>query len=93
MTDSIITSRLDGIRIGILHHSGSKLVRQGYLIDSMADLWKGRGAEVVDIVGTEQAEAEAEKEWASEGEISTDTLQLFLKDIGKVGGHQNNEED
>ena len=53
MTVSIITSRLDGIRIGILHHSGSKLVRQGYLIDSMADLWKGRGAEVVDIVGTD----------------------------------------
>lgn len=53
MTDAIITSRLDGIRIGILHHSGSKLVRQGYLIDSMADLWKGRGAEVVDIVGTD----------------------------------------
>ena len=38
----------------------------------------------VDIVGTEQSEADAEKEWASEAEISTDTLQLFLKDIGKV---------
>ena len=38
----------------------------------------------VDIVGNEQSEAEAEKEWASEAEISTDTLQLFLKDIGKV---------
>jgi RNA polymerase primary sigma factor len=38
----------------------------------------------VDIVGSEQSEAEAEKEWASEAEISTDTLQLFLKDIGKV---------
>ena len=38
----------------------------------------------VDVVGAEQSEAEAEKEWASEAEISTDTLQLFLKDIGKV---------
>ena len=38
----------------------------------------------VDVVGSEQSEAEAEKEWASEAEISTDTLQLFLKDIGKV---------
>ncbi|MAH66266.1 MAG: hypothetical protein CMJ27_07730 [Phycisphaerae bacterium] len=53
MSDAKNASRLDGIRIGILHHSGSKLVRQGYLIDSMADLWKGRGAEVVDIVGTD----------------------------------------
>ena len=38
----------------------------------------------VDVVGTEQSEVEAEKEWATEAEISTDTLQLFLKDIGKV---------
>ena len=38
----------------------------------------------VDVVGAEQSDAEAEKEWASEAEISTDTLQLFLKDIGKV---------
>ena len=38
----------------------------------------------VDVVGNEQSEADAEKEWASEAEISTDTLQLFLKDIGKV---------
>ena len=38
----------------------------------------------VDVVGAEQSEAEAEKEWAAEAEISTDTLQLFLKDIGKV---------
>ena len=38
----------------------------------------------VDVVGVEQSDAEAEKEWAAEAEISTDTLQLFLKDIGKV---------
>ena len=38
----------------------------------------------MDVVGSEQSEADAEKEWASEAEISTDTLQLFLKDIGKV---------
>ena len=38
----------------------------------------------VDVVGAEQSEAEDEKEWAAEAEISTDTLQLFLKDIGKV---------
>ena len=40
----------------------------------------------VDVVTVDQAdaEAEAEREWASEADISTDTLQLFLKDIGKV---------
>jgi len=38
----------------------------------------------VDVVSADQAEAEAEREWASEADISTDTLQLFLKDIGKV---------
>jgi RNA polymerase primary sigma factor len=40
----------------------------------------------VDVVSVDQAdaEAEAEREWASEADISTDTLQLFLKDIGKV---------
>jgi RNA polymerase primary sigma factor len=40
----------------------------------------------VDVVAAGEAEAEAEneREWASEADISTDTLQLFLKDIGKV---------
>ena len=51
MTDAIITSRLDGIRIGILHHDRTQIVRRGYLIDLMADLWQERGAEVVDIIG------------------------------------------
>jgi RNA polymerase primary sigma factor len=40
----------------------------------------------VDVVGPDQADVEADldREWASEADISTDTLQLFLKDIGKV---------
>jgi len=38
----------------------------------------------VDVVSVDQADADAEREWASEADISTDTLQLFLKDIGKV---------
>ena len=40
----------------------------------------------VDVVGPDQTEVEADldREWASEADISTDTLQLFLKDIGKV---------
>jgi RNA polymerase primary sigma factor len=40
----------------------------------------------VDVVGADTADADAEqdREWASETDISTDTLQLFLKDIGKV---------
>jgi RNA polymerase primary sigma factor len=38
----------------------------------------------VDVVSSDQADADAEREWASEADISTDTLQLFLKDIGKV---------
>jgi len=40
--------------------------------------------EQIEVVAPE-AEAEAERAWeAAEPEISTDTLQLFLKDIGKV---------
>jgi RNA polymerase primary sigma factor len=39
----------------------------------------------VDVVGADQVdEVEAEREWAADTDISTDTLQLFLKDIGKV---------
>jgi RNA polymerase primary sigma factor len=38
--------------------------------------------EVVEAGAT--SAAEAEREWEAETEISTDTLQLFLKDIGKV---------
>ena len=51
MTDAIIASRLDGLRIGILHHDRTRIVRRGYLIDLMAGLWQERGAEVVDIIG------------------------------------------
>ncbi len=43
--------------------------------------------EQIEVVVPSEAEAEAEREraWESaEAEISTDTLQLFLKDIGKV---------
>ena len=43
--------------------------------------------EQIEVVVPDEAEAEAEREraWeAAEPEISTDTLQLFLKDIGKV---------
>jgi RNA polymerase primary sigma factor len=39
----------------------------------------------IEVVGAERETAEAaDKEWEAEAEISTDTLQLFLKDIGKV---------
>ena len=42
--------------------------------------------EQIEVVAPEaEADAEAERAWeAAEPEISTDTLQLFLKDIGKV---------
>lgn len=53
MTDAIVASRIDGLRIGILHHDRTRIVRRGYLIDLMADLWQERGAEVVDIIGTD----------------------------------------
>ena len=51
MSDAKNASRLDGIRIGILHHDRIGIVRRGYLIDLMADLWEERNAEVVDIIG------------------------------------------
>ncbi len=38
----------------------------------------------VEVVTADSAAEESEKEWEVEAEISTDTLQLFLKDIGKV---------
>ena len=38
----------------------------------------------VEVVAVDRATEESEKEWEVEAEISTDTLQLFLKDIGKV---------
>ena len=38
----------------------------------------------IEVVGAEQAERRGRAEWDAEAEISTDTLQLFLKDIGKV---------
>jgi RNA polymerase primary sigma factor len=42
--------------------------------------------EQIEVVagGEEEEDARAEREWEADGEISTDTLQLFLKDIGKV---------
>jgi RNA polymerase primary sigma factor len=36
------------------------------------------------VAGVEEDDAAAEREWEADAEISTDTLQLFLKDIGKV---------
>lgn len=42
---------LEGVRIGILHHARSRIVRRGYLIESIVKSWEDRGAEVVDIVG------------------------------------------
>ncbi len=53
MTGENISSRLDGLRIGILHHDRTRIVRRGYLIELMADLWQDRGADVVDIIGTD----------------------------------------
>ena len=47
------TPSLEGVRIGILHHAESQLLRQGYLIQLMAEYWTARGAEVVDIIGVE----------------------------------------
>jgi RNA polymerase primary sigma factor len=38
----------------------------------------------IEVVGADRDAEESEKEWEVEAEISTDTLQLFLKDIGKV---------
>jgi RNA polymerase primary sigma factor len=42
--------------------------------------------EQIEVVAaaTDEDTQEAEREWEAETEISTDTLQLFLKDIGKV---------
>ncbi|HEX2303913.1 MAG TPA: sigma-70 factor domain-containing protein, partial [Gaiella sp.] len=41
--------------------------------------------EQIEVVDPTEPEEEAERAWeAAEPEISTDTLQLFLKDIGKV---------
>jgi RNA polymerase primary sigma factor len=53
-------------------------------IDAFYDALDEEQIEVVDPTEPE-AEAEREKAWeTAEPEISTDTLQLFLKDIGKV---------
>ena len=41
--------------------------------------------EQIEVVGADTAaDEERERAWAAETEVSTDTLQLFLKDIGKV---------
>ncbi|HET6682229.1 MAG TPA: sigma-70 family RNA polymerase sigma factor [Gaiella sp.] len=51
-------------------------------------LYTALDEEQIEVVGTEAPAAETDDEreraWAAETEISTDTLQLFLKDIGKV---------
>ncbi len=48
------------------------------LEEAQVDVVHGAGAAAV------EAETESEPEWGAEADISTDTLQLFLKDIGKV---------
>ena len=55
MSETADNASLAGVRIGILHHAGSRLLRRGYLIELMADQWAARGAAVVDIVGIETA--------------------------------------
>ena len=52
MNDEKDVSSLDDVRIGILHHARSSLLRSGYMINPISDRWKDRGAEVIDIIGT-----------------------------------------
>ncbi len=51
-------------------------------------LYTALDEEQIEVVGTETPAAETDDEreraWAAQTEVSTDTLQLFLKDIGKV---------
>src|SRR6187551_430112 len=49
-------------------------------------LYTALDEEQIEVVGVEPAPTDDEREraWAAETEVSTDTLQLFLKDIGKV---------
>jgi RNA polymerase primary sigma factor len=50
-------------------------------------LYTALDEEQIEVVGMEaptEADDERERAWAAETEVSTDTLQLFLKDIGKV---------
>jgi RNA polymerase primary sigma factor len=49
-------------------------------------LYTALDEEQIEVVGADagQADDERERAWAAETEVSTDTLQLFLKDIGKV---------
>src|SRR6188474_898832 len=48
-------------------------------------LYTALDEEQIEVVGVETpADDERERAWAAETEVSTDTLQLFLKDIGKV---------
>jgi RNA polymerase primary sigma factor len=52
-------------------------------------LYAALDEEQIEVVGMEplvedERESERERAWAVETEVSTDTLQLFLKDIGKV---------
>jgi len=49
-------------------------------------LYTALDEEQIEVVGVEPVPTDDEREraWAAETEVSTDTLQLFLKDIGKV---------
>jgi RNA polymerase primary sigma factor len=49
-------------------------------------LYTALDEEQIEVVGMDPAPEDDEREraWAAETEVSTDTLQLFLKDIGKV---------
>ena len=48
-------------------------------------LYTALDEEQIEVVGVETpTDDERERAWAAETEVSTDTLQLFLKDIGKV---------
>ncbi len=50
-------------------------------------LYAALDEEQIDVVGIgsdAEGDEERERAWAAETEVSTDTLQLFLKDIGKV---------
>ena len=52
VSNEMHSSSLKGVRIGILHHAQSSLIRSGYMIGPISDRWRDRGAEVIDIIGT-----------------------------------------
>jgi RNA polymerase primary sigma factor len=53
-------------------------------IDALYTALDDEQIEVVGVGATTEEDDERERAWAAETEVSTDTLQLFLKDIGKV---------